>query len=88
MASQTQHIVVNSSMTRLPAGVYTDQTNCQFQVYAMLCLQINNLEVEGNKELCLINGCPNNGLAGAGMCLYEMAEHTEHVDSISASDDI
>eukprot|EP00957_Ditylum_brightwellii_P160754 12238490-Ditylum_brightwellii.AAC.1 len=62
-------------MTRLPAGIYTDQTGCQFQVNAMRHLQISNLEVEGNKELCLIDGGSNNSLAGAGMCLYEMAEH-------------
>eukprot|EP00957_Ditylum_brightwellii_P083264 6331077-Ditylum_brightwellii.AAC.1 len=60
MASQTQHREVNSSMTRLPAGVYTDQTSCQFQVNAMQCLQISNLGVEGNKELCLIDGGSNN----------------------------
>eukprot|EP00957_Ditylum_brightwellii_P004891 372611-Ditylum_brightwellii.AAC.1 len=31
MASQTQPREVNSSMTRLPACVYTDQKGCQFQ---------------------------------------------------------
>eukprot|EP00957_Ditylum_brightwellii_P191090 14549888-Ditylum_brightwellii.AAC.1 len=75
MASQTKPREVNSSMTRLPAGVYMDQTGCQFQVNAMGHLQICNLEVEGNKELCSIDGGSNNGLAGAGMHLYEMAEH-------------
>eukprot|EP00957_Ditylum_brightwellii_P004375 331784-Ditylum_brightwellii.AAC.1 len=69
MASQTQPKKVNSSMTKLPAG-------------------ISNLEVEGNKELCFIDGGSNNGLAGTGMCLYEMAEHPEHVDIIGVSDDI
>eukprot|EP00957_Ditylum_brightwellii_P200314 15271636-Ditylum_brightwellii.AAC.1 len=54
----------------------------------MQYLQISNLEVEWNKELCLIDGGSNNGLAGAGMCLYEMAEHPEHVDIIGASDGI
>eukprot|EP00957_Ditylum_brightwellii_P126409 9636060-Ditylum_brightwellii.AAC.1 len=51
-------------------------------------LQISNLEVEGNKDLCLIDGGSNNGLTGPGMCLYEMAEHPEHVDIIGASDEI
>eukprot|EP00957_Ditylum_brightwellii_P021987 1658391-Ditylum_brightwellii.AAC.1 len=31
MASQTQHREFNSSMTRLPAGVYTNQGGYQFQ---------------------------------------------------------
>eukprot|EP00957_Ditylum_brightwellii_P207822 15354683-Ditylum_brightwellii.AAC.2 len=75
-------------MTRLPADIYTDQTGCQFQVNAIQCLQIRNLEVEGNKELCLIHGGPNNGLEGAGMCIYEMAERPEHVDIIGASADV
>eukprot|EP00957_Ditylum_brightwellii_P075111 5707638-Ditylum_brightwellii.AAC.1 len=88
MASQTQPREVNSSMARLPAGVYMDQTGCQFQVNGMQHLQISNLEVEGSKELCLIDGGSNNGLAGAGMRLYEMAEHPEHVDIIGASDGI
>eukprot|EP00957_Ditylum_brightwellii_P028032 2116358-Ditylum_brightwellii.AAC.1 len=88
MASQTQTREINSLMTRLPAGVYTDQTGCQFQVNTMQHLQISNLEVEGNKELCLINGAFNNSLAGAGMRLYEMSEHPEHVDIIGASDDV
>eukprot|EP00957_Ditylum_brightwellii_P043233 3276296-Ditylum_brightwellii.AAC.1 len=35
MASQTQPRAVNSSMTRLPAGIYIDQTGRQFQVNAM-----------------------------------------------------
>eukprot|EP00957_Ditylum_brightwellii_P180910 13783171-Ditylum_brightwellii.AAC.1 len=78
MASQTQSREVNSSMARLPASVYTDQTaGCQFQENVMQCLQISSLEVEGSKELCLIDGGSNNGLAGAGMHLYEMAEHPE-----------
>eukprot|EP00957_Ditylum_brightwellii_P102330 7800400-Ditylum_brightwellii.AAC.1 len=45
-------------------------------------------EVEGDKKLCLIGGGSNNGLAGVGMRLYEMAEHPECVDIIGASDDI
>eukprot|EP00957_Ditylum_brightwellii_P159923 12172839-Ditylum_brightwellii.AAC.1 len=77
MASQTQPREVNSSMTRLPSVVYTDQTGNQFQVNAMQCLQISNLEVKGNKELYFIDGGSNNGLAGAVMHLYEMAEHPE-----------
>eukprot|EP00957_Ditylum_brightwellii_P147466 11228940-Ditylum_brightwellii.AAC.1 len=36
------------------------ETRCQFQVNAMQRLQISNLEVEGNKELCLIDGGSNN----------------------------
>eukprot|EP00957_Ditylum_brightwellii_P038348 2899031-Ditylum_brightwellii.AAC.1 len=60
MASQTQPREVNSSLTRLPTGVYMDQTVHQFQVNAMQCLQISNLEVERNKELCLIDGGSNN----------------------------
>eukprot|EP00957_Ditylum_brightwellii_P109875 8381249-Ditylum_brightwellii.AAC.1 len=60
MASQTHPREVNSAMTRLPAGVYTDQTGHQFQVNAVQRLQISNLEVEGNKELCLIDGGSNN----------------------------
>eukprot|EP00957_Ditylum_brightwellii_P080136 6094501-Ditylum_brightwellii.AAC.1 len=56
MAPQTQPREVNVSMTRLPVGVYMDQTGCQFQVNDMQHLQISNLEVEGNKELCLIDG--------------------------------
>eukprot|EP00957_Ditylum_brightwellii_P102021 7776042-Ditylum_brightwellii.AAC.2 len=35
MASQTQPREVNSSMARLPTGIYMDQTGCQFQVNAM-----------------------------------------------------
>eukprot|EP00957_Ditylum_brightwellii_P034763 2634461-Ditylum_brightwellii.AAC.1 len=31
MASHTQPREVNSSMTRLPASIYMDQTGCQFQ---------------------------------------------------------
>eukprot|EP00957_Ditylum_brightwellii_P140475 10702822-Ditylum_brightwellii.AAC.1 len=54
----------------------------------MRCLQISNLEVEGNKELCFIDGGSNNGLAGAGMCIYEMAEHPEGEDIIGTSDDV
>eukprot|EP00957_Ditylum_brightwellii_P200237 15264576-Ditylum_brightwellii.AAC.1 len=88
MASQTQPREVSSSMTRLPAGVYTDQTGCQFEVNAMQRLHISNLEVEGRKELCLIDGDSNNGLAGAGIRLYEMAEHPECVDIIGTSDDV
>eukprot|EP00957_Ditylum_brightwellii_P189913 14457559-Ditylum_brightwellii.AAC.1 len=88
MASQTQPREVNSSMTRLPACVYTDQTGCQFQVNAIQYLQITNPEVEGNKELCLIDDSSNNGLAGPRMRLYEMAEHPERVDIIGANDDI
>eukprot|EP00957_Ditylum_brightwellii_P053368 4045211-Ditylum_brightwellii.AAC.1 len=53
--------------------VSMDQTGCQFQVNAMQYLQMSNLEVKGSKELCLIDGGSNNGLAGAGMSLYEMA---------------
>eukprot|EP00957_Ditylum_brightwellii_P078090 5936857-Ditylum_brightwellii.AAC.1 len=49
---------------------------------------ISNLEVEGNKELCLIDGGFNNRLTGAGMRLYEMAEHPECVNIIGASDDV
>eukprot|EP00957_Ditylum_brightwellii_P147431 11226212-Ditylum_brightwellii.AAC.1 len=75
-------------MTRLPAGVYTDQTGYHFQVNAMQHLQISNLEVDRRKELCPIDGGSNNGLVGAGMCLYEMAEHPERVDIIGASDDV
>eukprot|EP00957_Ditylum_brightwellii_P077584 5895434-Ditylum_brightwellii.AAC.1 len=75
-------------MPRLPAGLYTDQTGCQFQVNAMQHHQISNLEVEGNKELCLIDDSSNNGLAGVGMHLYEMAEHPERVDIVGASNDI
>eukprot|EP00957_Ditylum_brightwellii_P066359 5037341-Ditylum_brightwellii.AAC.1 len=88
MASQTQPREVNSSMTRLNACAYTDQAGCQIQVNAMRRLQISNLEVEGNKELCFIDGGSNNGLAEAVMHLYEMAERPEHVDIIGASDDI
>eukprot|EP00957_Ditylum_brightwellii_P193645 14746439-Ditylum_brightwellii.AAC.1 len=84
MASQTQPREVNSSMTILPTSVYMNQTGCQFQVNAMQHLQISNLEVEGNQALYLIDGGSNNGLAGAGMCLYETAEHPECVDIISA----
>eukprot|EP00957_Ditylum_brightwellii_P102285 7797543-Ditylum_brightwellii.AAC.1 len=51
------------------------ETGHQFQVNAIQHFQISNLEVERNKELCLIDSVSNNGLAGAGMCLYEMAEH-------------
>eukprot|EP00957_Ditylum_brightwellii_P063433 4815092-Ditylum_brightwellii.AAC.1 len=85
MASQIHLRKFNSSMTRLPAGVYTNQTGCQFQVNALQFLQISNLKVEGNKELCFIDGGSNNSFAGAGMHLYEMAEHPEHVDIIDAS---
>eukprot|EP00957_Ditylum_brightwellii_P064645 4906228-Ditylum_brightwellii.AAC.1 len=88
MASQTQPRDVNLSMPRLPAGVYTDQKGCQFQVNAMQCLQISNLEIEENKELCLIDGCSNNSLAEAGMHLFEMAEFSEPVTIIGASDDV
>eukprot|EP00957_Ditylum_brightwellii_P002997 229248-Ditylum_brightwellii.AAC.1 len=88
MASQIQPREVNSSLTRLPACVYMNQTGHQFQVNAMQCLQISNLEVEVNKELCLIDDGSNNGLVGVGMRLYEMAEHPEHVDIVGASDDI
>eukprot|EP00957_Ditylum_brightwellii_P077473 5886902-Ditylum_brightwellii.AAC.1 len=88
MAFQTQPREVNSSMTRLPAGIYTDQTVDQFQVDAMQRLQISNFEVEGNKELCLIDGGSNNGLVRTGMRLYEMVEHPECVDIINASDGI
>eukprot|EP00957_Ditylum_brightwellii_P180545 13752994-Ditylum_brightwellii.AAC.1 len=88
MASQTQPREFNSSMIILPAGICTDQTDHQFQVNAMQCIQISNIELEGNKELCLTDGGSNNGLAGEGMHLYEMAEHPEHVDIIGASDDI
>eukprot|EP00957_Ditylum_brightwellii_P129302 9863646-Ditylum_brightwellii.AAC.1 len=75
-------------MTRLPAGVYTDWTGHRFQVNVMQHLQISNLEVEENKELCLIDCSSNNGLVGTGMHLYEMVEHPERVDIIGASDDI
>eukprot|EP00957_Ditylum_brightwellii_P094014 7158488-Ditylum_brightwellii.AAC.1 len=61
-----------------------DQTGCQFQVNAMQCLEISTLEVKGSKELCLIDGGSNNGLAGAMMCLCEMAEYPECVGIISA----
>eukprot|EP00957_Ditylum_brightwellii_P185170 14101216-Ditylum_brightwellii.AAC.1 len=88
MASPTQLREVNSSITRLPAGVYTDQAGRQFQVNAIGHLQISNLEVEGNKEICLIDGGSNNDMAGAGMHLYEMAEHPESVDIIVVSDDV
>eukprot|EP00957_Ditylum_brightwellii_P054936 4163292-Ditylum_brightwellii.AAC.1 len=88
IASQTQPREVNLSMIRLPAGVYTDQTGFQFQVNDMQHLQISNLAVKGNKDLCLIAGSSNNGLAGAGMHLYEIAEYPEHIDIIGASDDI
>eukprot|EP00957_Ditylum_brightwellii_P075079 5704760-Ditylum_brightwellii.AAC.1 len=88
IVSHTQPREVNSSMTRLPAGIYTDQTGHQFQVNAMKHPQISNLEVEGNKELCFTDGGSNNGLAEAGMHLYEMAEHPEHVDIIGTSDDV
>eukprot|EP00957_Ditylum_brightwellii_P079584 6051311-Ditylum_brightwellii.AAC.1 len=64
------------------------ETGSQFQVNAMQHLQISNLEVEGYKELGLIDGGSNNGLAGAEMHLYEMAEHPECVEVIGASDDI
>eukprot|EP00957_Ditylum_brightwellii_P132812 10127034-Ditylum_brightwellii.AAC.1 len=49
---------------------------------------ISNFEVKENKELCLIDGGSNNGLAGTGMHQYEMAEHPERVDIIGASDDV
>eukprot|EP00957_Ditylum_brightwellii_P136177 10385534-Ditylum_brightwellii.AAC.1 len=75
-------------MTRLPAVVCIDQTSCQFQVSATWHLQINILEVEGNKELCIIDGGSNNSLAGAGMHLYELAEYPECVDIIDASDNV
>eukprot|EP00957_Ditylum_brightwellii_P110902 8458892-Ditylum_brightwellii.AAC.1 len=39
IASQTQPREVNSSMTRLPTGIFMDQTCCQFQVNAMWHLQ-------------------------------------------------
>eukprot|EP00957_Ditylum_brightwellii_P104326 7946544-Ditylum_brightwellii.AAC.1 len=74
-------------MTRLSASIYVDQTGCQFQVNGMQHFQISNLDVEGNKESCLIAGGSNNGLAGARMCLYEIAEHPEQVDIIGTSDD-
>eukprot|EP00957_Ditylum_brightwellii_P127929 9756227-Ditylum_brightwellii.AAC.1 len=51
-------------------------------------LQISNLEIEGNKELWLIDGGSNNCLAGVGMHLCKMAEHPEFVDIIGASDDV
>eukprot|EP00957_Ditylum_brightwellii_P101964 7771692-Ditylum_brightwellii.AAC.1 len=54
----------------------------------MQCLQISNLEVEENKESCLIDGGSNNGLVGAGIHLYKMTEHPERVDIIGASYDI
>eukprot|EP00957_Ditylum_brightwellii_P025228 1909578-Ditylum_brightwellii.AAC.1 len=88
MASHTQPREVNSSMTRLPAGTYTNQTDRQFQVNAMQHLKISNIEVEGNKEFCLIDDGSNNGLAGAGVCLYEMAEHPERVEIIGASNGV
>eukprot|EP00957_Ditylum_brightwellii_P041258 3123611-Ditylum_brightwellii.AAC.1 len=86
--SQTQPRGVNSSMAMLPPGTYTDQTGCQFQVNAIQRLHISNLEIEENRDLCLIDGDSNNGLAGAGMRLYDMAEHLEWVDIIGASDDV
>eukprot|EP00957_Ditylum_brightwellii_P048818 3703816-Ditylum_brightwellii.AAC.1 len=88
MASQAQPREIKSSMTRLPAGIYTDHTGCQFQVNDMQHFCISNLEVEENKEFCLNDGGSNNCLTGTGMCLYEMAEHPEPVDIIGASDDI
>ena len=88
MASQTQLRGVNSSMAMLPPGTYTDQNGRQFQVNAMRRLHISNLEIEENQDLCLIDGGSNNGLAGAGMHLFEMAEHPERVDIIGASDNV
>eukprot|EP00957_Ditylum_brightwellii_P180227 13729369-Ditylum_brightwellii.AAC.1 len=88
MASQIQPREANSSMTRSPAGVYTHQIRHQFQVNDMQHLQLSNLEVEENKELCLTDDGSNIGLAGAGMHLHEMAEHPECVDIIGASNDI
>ena len=87
MKSQTKPKGVNSSMT-LPPGVYTDQNGRQFQINAIRRLHISNLEIEENKNLCLIDGGSNNGLAGAGMRLYEMAEYPERVDIIGASDNV
>eukprot|EP00957_Ditylum_brightwellii_P015591 1175693-Ditylum_brightwellii.AAC.1 len=51
-------------------------------------LHISNLEIEENKDLCLIDGGSNNGLEGARMRLYEMSEHPERVDIIGARDDV
>eukprot|EP00957_Ditylum_brightwellii_P023770 1794081-Ditylum_brightwellii.AAC.1 len=60
MISQTQPREFNLSMTRLPVGVYTDQTSCQSQVNDKQYLQISSLKVEGNKELCPYDGGSNN----------------------------
>ena len=87
MRSQTKPKGVSSSRS-LPPGVYTDQNGRQFQINAIRRLHISNLEIEVNKELCLIDGGSNNGLAGAGMRLYEMAEYQERVDIIGASDNV
>eukprot|EP00957_Ditylum_brightwellii_P182466 13900059-Ditylum_brightwellii.AAC.1 len=84
MAPQIQHPVVNSSMTVLPPDAHADQSSHQFQVNDIQCLQISNLEIKVNEELSLIDDGSNNGLAGAGMCFYDMTEQLEHVHIIGA----
>eukprot|EP00957_Ditylum_brightwellii_P145926 11112499-Ditylum_brightwellii.AAC.1 len=43
------------------------------------------LEIEKNKELYFIDCGSSNGLVGAGMCLFDMAEHPEYVNITGAS---
>ena len=87
MRSQTKPRGVHSSRNLSP-GVYTYQNGRQFLINAIRCLHISNLEIEVNKDLCLIDDGSNNGLAGAGMRLYEMAEYPERVDIIGARDNV
>eukprot|EP00957_Ditylum_brightwellii_P022430 1692433-Ditylum_brightwellii.AAC.1 len=82
-------------MTPVLAGISNGENNqsdgtpmiCEIMASQAQPKEISNIEVEGNKALCLIDGDSNNGLVGAGIYLYEMTEHPEHVDTIGASDD-
>eukprot|EP00957_Ditylum_brightwellii_P129722 9895612-Ditylum_brightwellii.AAC.1 len=87
-------------MTLVSAGISNEENNqsggtptvCGIMASQTQPREVNSsmtiLPEEGSKQLYLIDGGSNNGLAGAGMRLYEMTEHPEHVDIISASDDV
>ena len=84
-ARQTQSSMANS----LPPGRYTSDTGRQFQVNASRAVRIHQVEATGTAaNLCLIDGGSNNGLAGAGMRLFELPEVPDRVDIVGASDSV
>ena len=76
---------IMASQIQLQKGIYTDQNGRQFHVNAAKHVQIANLNLEMNQDLCLIDKGSNNGIAGVSMHEYECAEVPETVDIVGPS---